>query len=150
MMLRWLGPLAVLGAACLSSPAPHPPNADLRQQVMKTERAFAKTMADRDHGAFSTFLSKEAIFFDKEGAIRGSEAVAEAWRPLFEGTEAPFSWEPTVVEVLDSGSLALSSGPIRDPNGKIVGTFNSIWRREPDGTWRVVFDKGCSAPQPSS
>jgi ketosteroid isomerase-like protein len=146
MMLQRLGPLLVLGAACVSSPTSHPSNAALRDEVMQTERAFAQTMADRDHGAFSSFLASEAIFFDKEGAIRGSQAVAEAWRPLFEGPKAPFSWEPQVVEVLDSGSLALSSGPIREPGGKTVGTFNSIWRRQPDGAWKVVFDKGCSAP----
>ena len=33
--------------------------------------------------------------------------------------------------------------PIRDPSGKRTGTFNSVWRREKDGRWKVVFDKGC-------
>jgi ketosteroid isomerase-like protein len=45
--------------------------------------------------------------------------------------------------VLDNGTLALTSGPVFDPGGRLVGTFASIWRREPDGRWRVVFDKGC-------
>jgi ketosteroid isomerase-like protein len=45
--------------------------------------------------------------------------------------------------VLDSGGLALSTGPVHDPEGHQIGTFNSIWRRESDGSWRVVFDKGC-------
>ena len=46
------------------------------------------------------------------------------------------------VEVLDSGSLAYSTGPVRDPNGTVIGRFNSIWRRDDTGTWRVIFDKG--------
>jgi hypothetical protein len=53
------------------------------------------------------------------------------------------------VEVLDSGSLAHSSGPVRDPNGKVIGRFNSIWRSDGAGTWRVIFDKGsdvCNCP----
>ena len=50
-----------------------------------------------------------------------------------------------MIEVLASGTLALSSGAVRDPAGKRIGTFNSIWRRESDGRWRVVFDKGCPA-----
>jgi len=29
------------------------------------------------------------------------------------------------------------------PPGERVATFNSIWRRESDGSWKVVFDKGC-------
>jgi hypothetical protein len=55
---------------------------------------------------------------------------------------APFSWEPKTVVVLDSGTLALSSGPVLDPGGKHVGTFNSIWRLGPDGQWQIIFDKG--------
>ena len=61
----------------------------------------------------------------------------------WKGPSAPFSWVPERVEVLDSGTLALSSGPVYDPQGTRVGTFNSIWRREADGKWRVIFDKGC-------
>jgi ketosteroid isomerase-like protein len=107
-------------------------------------------MADRDHNAFKTFLAEEAIFFGEQGAIRGSSAVAEAWKPFFDGPQAPLSWEPEVVEVLDSGTLALSSGPVKDAEGNQTGTFNTIWRLESDGTWLVVFDKGCSAVPSSS
>jgi ketosteroid isomerase-like protein len=72
--------------------------------------------------------------------------VVEAWAPFFAGPDAPFAWRPEVVEVLESGTLALTSGPVLDPAGRQTGTFNSIWRREPNGQWRVVFDKGCAAP----
>lgn len=139
--------LALFAAALLvASPALLPAQgsdtASLRQQVMAAERAFAKTMADRDHAAFAVLLSDEAIFFNGEEPIRGKAAVAAAWKPFYDGPDAPFSWDPDRVEVIDSGTLALSTGPVRDPSGTIVGRFNSIWRREPSGEWRVVFDKG--------
>jgi ketosteroid isomerase-like protein len=118
-------------------------NAELRAQVKARERAFAKTMADRDHGAFQTFLADEAVFFGPAGATHGKAAVAADWKPLFEQPAAPFSWDPETVEVLASGTLAISSGPVKRPDGTRSGTFNSIWRREKDGQWRVVFDKGC-------
>jgi ketosteroid isomerase-like protein len=116
-----------------------------KREVFETERAFAQSMARRDAAAFASFLSPEAVFFAEGRATRGSEAVAADWKPLFEGARAPFSWEPAQVEVLDSGELALSTGPVRDPGGKVVATFSSIWRREATGAWRIVFDKGCSA-----
>lgn len=115
---------------------------ELRQAVSRTEEAFAKTMADRDFAAFQTFLSPETVFFSGR-VLRGPAAVAAAWKAFYEGPQAPFSWKPEVVEVLDSGTLALSSGPVFDPDGKRVSTFNSVWRLEADGKWRVVFDKGC-------
>jgi ketosteroid isomerase-like protein len=120
-------------------------NADLQAQVRETERAFAKSMADRDHAAFASFLSDEAVFFSgpKGTALRGTKAVADAWKRFYDGPKAPFSWEPESVAVLDSGTLGLSSGPVRDPEGKRVGTFSSIWRRGPGGQWKIVFDMGC-------
>ena len=116
--------------------------AALEDQVRAAERAFAQTMADRDHAAFQSFVAEEAIFFGAQ-ALRGREAVAAGWKPYFEGPQAPFSWEPEQVAVVASGTLALSSGPVYDPEGNRVGTFHSTWRREADGRWRVVLDIGC-------
>jgi len=105
-------------------------------------------MADRDHAAFTKFLADEAIFMAGGRPARGAKAVAEQWKRFFDGKQAPFSWEPEFVEVLDSGTLATSSGPVRDPSGKRVGTFNSVWRREASGEWKIVLDGGCP-PCPS-
>jgi ketosteroid isomerase-like protein len=114
------------------------------QQVRAAEVGFARTMATRDRAAFATFVADDAIFFNARGALRGKTAVVQAWARYFDGAQAPFSWEPDTVEVVESGTLALTSGPVRDTDGKQIGTFNSIWRRDRDGRWRVVFDKGCS------
>jgi ketosteroid isomerase-like protein len=101
-------------------------------------------MADRDHTAFVSFLAPDAIFFAPGGlALRGAAHVAKGWKPFFEKERPPFSWEPEQVEVLASGLLAIPSGPVRDPAGKRVATFNSVWRREAGGRWLVVLDKGC-------
>ena len=134
--------IAPLLALLASQPDSVPGNAEWVTQVREAEMAFAKSMALRDHNAFATFVSDEALFFGGQGVLRGKDAVATAWKKYFDGNKAPFSWEPEQVEVLDSGTLALSSGPVRDPEGKQIGTFNSIWRRE-DGAWKVIFDKGC-------
>jgi ketosteroid isomerase-like protein len=87
----------------------------LQQQVMAAERAFATTMADRDFDSFMTHLSDEAIFFNGEAPIRGKAAVAAAWKSFYSDSLPPFSWEPDRVEVLESGTLALSTGPVRRP-----------------------------------
>ncbi len=142
---------AALLAACsvMTGVSDHP--VDLQQQVANTERAFAKSMADRDHAAFALFLSDEAIFFSGPKVLRGKQQVAAAWKRFYEGPTAPFSWQPEQVEVLPSGQLALSSGPVRDAQGKLIATFSSIWRLEAPGVWRIVFDKGndvCDCPKP--
>lgn len=116
---------------------------DLRAQVTETERAFAKAMADRSLTAFRAAIAEEAVFFAERQVLRGRDAVVSHWQRWFEGPQAPFSWQPERVEVLGSRSLAFSTGPVHDPNGNRVGTFNSVWRRDTDGKWRIVFDIGC-------
>jgi len=115
---------------------------DLHEQVIATERAFAKTMADRDIAAFSEFISDEAVFFSDGKAIRGRANIIGEWKSLFKGKAASFSWEPEHVEVLDSGELALSTGPVIAADGRLIATFTSIWRREASGQWKIIFDKG--------
>ncbi len=126
---------AVLAAQARSS---------LKQQVFAAESSFAASMTKRDLSAFAAHVSPEAVFFGDTAVMRGKAAVLNGWRGFFTKPEAPFSWKPDVVEVLPSGKLAISNGPVFDPQGKRVGSFSSIWRREADGTWLVIFDKGCS------
>jgi ketosteroid isomerase-like protein len=119
-----------------------PDLAELTRQVLAAEGSFAESMKARSFERFASHIAPDAIFFGGQGAQRGKEAVLAAWRPFFDGPNAPFAWQPETVEVLATGALALSTGPVLDPNGNRVGTFNSIWRREADGRWLVVFDKG--------
>lgn len=136
----------LLLAMTTSTPVLADPAADA---VRQAEQAFADSMAQRDFAAFRAFLGEDAVFFSGEGPDRGREAVAARWVAYFEGESAPFSWAPEQVEVLESGTLGFSSGPVFDASGQRVATFHSVWRLEDDGRWRVVFDKGarwCAPP----
>lgn len=142
-MKRMSLPVLVLIAALAAGSVAGATDEELALQVREAESAFAKTMAARDHAGFASHIADEAVFFGRQDVLRGRTAVAAGWKPFFEGDKAPFSWEPERVEVLDSGTLAFSSGPVLDPEGRRIGTFNSVWRREADGRWKIVFDKGC-------
>ena len=156
-MSKFVIVVAVIGAVlsgCATTPQTLDPAtlATLTRQVADTERGFAKTMADRNFTAFQAFLADESIFFTGQTPLRGKKVVADNWKRFYEGAAAPFSWEPELVQVLDSGTLALSTGPVRDPAGKHFANFQSIWRQEARGVWRIVFDRGervCDcAPKP--
>jgi len=120
-------------------------NAELKEQVRQTEVSFAKTMADRNAAAFASFLTADSVFMSNGKASRGPAEISARWKQYFDGPAAPFSWAPDQVEVLDSGTLAMTSGPVLDPSGKRVGTFHSVWRRESGGQWKIVLDNGCPA-----
>lgn len=134
--------LLLASAAAVSPSSARDTNHDLRQQVMAAERAFAATMKTRDFAGFTRFLAQEAVFLSPQGTLRGKAAIVRAWRPHYDKPQAPFSWEPEQVEVVDSGTLAYSGGPVFDAHGQRIGRFNSIWRLKAPGQWEVVFDRG--------
>jgi ketosteroid isomerase-like protein len=117
------------------------------RQVRNHESDFARSMAERNFANFHSFLSEEAVFFSGAGGAesqRGKAAVAAHWKRWFDSPAAPFAWAPEKIEVLDSGTLALSTGPVYDASGRQIATFTTIWRKEGPARWRVIFDKGCN------
>lgn len=143
--------VAALAGACATTSYQSPDDIRaLRDEVAATERAFAKTMADRDLTAFAGFVADEAVFLNGGSPLRGKDAVVAHWRRLFDGPNAPFSWSPDLVEVLASGTLAESIGPVADPSGAVVARFYSTWRREAPGVWRIVFDNGYDVCPPAA
>lgn len=121
----------------------------LVQQVTDAEIAFAKTMADRDHAAFLRFVADDAVFLNGGKPLRGKAAIGEHWQRFYVGATAPFSWKPDLVEVIESGGLAQSIGPVMAPGGQVVARFYSTWRLGPDGAWRVVLDNGYDVCSPA-
>jgi ketosteroid isomerase-like protein len=140
MMLRAAVSIAILSFAPVHAQRG---GASPTDQVRAAETAFAQSMADRNAANFAALIADEAVFFGGKGVLRGKAAVAADWKRFFDGPSAPFSWKPTEVEVLTSGTLGYTSGPVFDPKGNRIGTFNSVWQRQPDGTWKIIFDKGC-------
>ncbi len=140
--MRNLATLLLL--AVLATPA----QAGLEQEVRCREIGFSQSVEKQDRELFASFIDPDARFVGNK-VDRRPEAIAEAWAVFFTGDLPSIKWRPQIVEVLDSGDLALSRGPYRiidnDENGdprEAWGTFNSVWRLNADGEWLVVFDAG--------
>ena len=147
-----LPPLAV--AQTTASPEPKLSAAEC--EVWARELGFARSVAEHDATAFAGFLAEGAVFGAKRPqARRGRDAVVAAWSGLIAGKELRLSWYPTMVAIGGEPDVAYSSGPALyedlTPGTKqrfLVGGFQSIWHRDADGTWRVLFDDGIE-PKPA-
>jgi ketosteroid isomerase-like protein len=116
-----------------------------------TERAFAKTATVKGwRDAFLDFFADDAI------AI--GDRVTAARDGLRQQPSTPFSvlelvWEPRLGDVAASGELGWLTGPSTSLNHAQkdakprYGCYLSIWRKQPDGSWRVFIDVGASAPE---
>ena len=131
--------VAAFLAAC--SVMPDAPAGDSRAQVMATERFREDHGRSRPRRLCALHRRRGDLLYRADAPARPARGGRRLGAFLRGRAKAPFSWQPDTVEVLAGGSLALSSGPVHDPDGKLVSRFTSIWRRTPAGEWEIVFDK---------
>lgn len=132
--------LTVLFALLTAAPALAGP----AEEVAAAERAFAAhAQRDGSRAAFLASAAPDGLLFSPDPS--NARAQIERW-PAADGGR--LTWGPEVVAASRSGDVGLSTGPfvMRRPNFVGRGYFFTIWRRQPDGGWRWVIDKGVHAP----
>ncbi|MBN2414683.1 DUF4440 domain-containing protein [bacterium] len=142
--------LMVLAAAvsivCCGGPGDRTPE-EFRNEVRATERAFARAVADSGlQAAFTAFAADSAVLSRGGTLVKGKDAIyrfysSDRYRSV------SLQWEPEFIHVAASGDLAYTYGPYtwrgRDEEGNPVesrGVFHTVWRRQPDGSWKYVWD----------
>jgi len=116
-----------------------------KQEIIDTEVRFQKMLEDKGmHDAFVTFADDNAVLIRGTDIIKGKEAIDNFYKNK---NSKGLSWKVDFVEVSKSGDLAYTYGKYifnyKDSIGnplKDTGVFNSIWKRQTDGTWKYVKD----------
>jgi len=114
--------------------------ADPGEDVRQAEIAFAKAFADRDQEKFFSYVLDDATFLSAGRTLGGKQQVVERWSRFFGAADAPFSWGPERVAVNAAGTVGLSTGPVYDAAGNHIGNYSSVWVKQPDGRWKILFD----------
>ncbi len=144
-------PLIVLPAIALLLQAAAP-NRQAFEELAEAERAFARRAQEVSvPQAFIEFFAPDAVGFQSGRPASAQDELRKA--PT--GPRDPdqiFWWEPRYGDVAASGDLGYLTGPVRmgrrDREGGKVrhGNYASIWKRQPDGRFKVIIDIGLEPP----
>lgn len=120
------------------------PGAAQPSTIVKAELEFARAARKRGQWtAFRIFAAPGALLHGRNGPF-----LIEPWLATQTDPPAAVQWEPRAVAISCDGALAVSQGRLTTPEGK-VGTFVTVWERQPDGAYRYTFDAGgLDVPQP--
>lgn len=145
MIMLLLG-AAVSITACRQNTAPA--TAQWEAEIRKAEADFAR-MAEKDGiaAAFTYYADSNAVIKrGKDSLIHGRDGIHHFYTSL-QLSRVKLSWTPDFVAVSGNGDLGYTYGKYQwadtDSTGKInqsTGLFHTIWKRQPDGSWRYVWD----------
>ncbi len=121
----------------------------LKAEVAAMEDAFCAMAKEKGlNAAFSYFAAPDVAFIDTDPRkFHGPAAVQERIGPDQPGLS--LTWSAYYTDVSDDGTLGYNYGryesrrPAKD--GKEIvrgGWFLTIWKRQPDGSWKYVMDNG--------
>ena len=150
---RWRTGVAIL--LMMMAPAVARAQPDLKAAaaaIMAADRAFNQSVAARDRVKFLSFITETATFVGTSD-MRGHDAILKGWESFFQKDGPTLTWEPTRGEVLVGGDVGYTVGPwvrrVRGADGTVTetrGQYVTTWRKQKDGTWKIVYDIGSTAP----
>jgi ketosteroid isomerase-like protein len=121
-------------------------------QMIETERAFAaRALVVGWKLAFLEYFALDALGFDQGQVGFAREQILKNPDPP---SELQLIWEPRFGDVSGSGDLGYLTGPVRTVRASRNGgkprysNYTSIWKRQRDGSFKVVMDVGINTPGP--
>jgi ketosteroid isomerase-like protein len=130
----------VLALAATAAVARAESPASVPEAVAAAERAFAaEGMAKGVGPSFVNWAAPEGVVF------RPDPVNARQFYTAHPGPgPGALNWWPHRVGVARSGDLAFDTGPWVSGDGKAHGWFFTVWKKQPDGTWKWMLDHGFS------
>jgi ketosteroid isomerase-like protein len=124
-------------------------------KLLQTDLAFSRLCEEKGAAAaFYEFLTPEATSLPPgEFPIKGREAIRVHWSA---GPQGALTWKPATAQVARSGELGYTWGTyefsVSGPDGRpqiSYGKYVTIWKKQADGSWKVLLDTGNSSPPPT-
>ena len=134
------------------------PAVDMEQEareLMQVDEEFASMAVEKGAAeAFRYFFEPEGIQFPNGfRPVKGREAVYQSLIDVPPDYE--LRWKPELAEVSQAGDFGGAWGYFTSSYSdstereiKNYGKYLTIWRKQPDGTWRVRADIGNKNPAP--
>lgn len=118
--------------------------------LVDAEKSFSKTSEQKGvKGSFVEYFADDSVVF-RPGPVNGKKFYSDqAERPGL------LTWRPVIADISSNGDLGYTTGPWEfRKNGKddpqvFHGYYFSIWKKQPDGSWKVALDHGIGSQGPS-
>ncbi|HEV2750331.1 MAG TPA: nuclear transport factor 2 family protein [Gemmatimonadales bacterium] len=124
-----------------------------RAALQDADRAFDRATSERRLEGWVEYFAEDGAMLRPGGAVTGRAAIREHMSPVLRDSSFTLRWQPTRSDVGAAGDLGYTVGRYearrRDVKGAAnvrTGTYLTIWKKQADGSWKVVLDTGVEDP----
>jgi ketosteroid isomerase-like protein len=128
-----------------------------RDELLAVDTKFSRDVAEKGLEVYEQYFAEDAVSMPAfEPMVEGKTAILDTYRPYYRDPRFKLTWQPMRAEVSRDGTLGFTIGRYQvthvDDQGKPItrtGKYVTVWRREWDGTWKVVLDGGSPDERPA-
>ncbi len=118
-----------------------------KTEILAAEARFQQMALDSGVAvAFERFAAPDAVISRDDVLLVGLDAIVKHMKGS-RMTEVRLFWTPDFVDASDDGTLGYTYGKYSfsaiDPEGRpesSSGIFHTVWKRQPGGAWKFVWD----------
>lgn len=123
--------------------------------LKQLEGEFMKAAAEKGSAGYMSYYADDAVEVPNGvPAIQGKTNIAKTM-DFLDDKNNRLTWTPVGADISASGDLGYTYGTFefhsKDKDGKATveyGKYTSIWKKQKDGSWKVVLDMGNASPKP--
>lgn len=129
---------------------------DQKAELMKVDREFSRMSVEKGTAeAFLYYMADDMTIFPRFGhPIQGKETYKKMSSAADDsGQTSRLEWEPYFADISEAEDLGYTLGrytlTITDASEDEqikYGYYVTIWKKQPDGNWKFVFDAGNDSP----
>jgi len=120
----------------------------IEQALRDLDAQWSKDAEAKDVDKTVSYYAESAVVMPPNAsAAMTKEAIRSAWKEMLTTPGAAINWKATKVEVAKAADLAYVSGTyeetMTDASGSLVkdhGKYVEIFKKQADGTWKVIAD----------
>jgi len=123
------------------------------ETLKQLEADFEKAAAEHGSQGYMSYYADDAVEVPNGAAVIQGKANIAKTMGFLDDNNNHLTWTPIYADISGSGDLGYTYGTYefrsKDKDGKDVvehGRYASVWKKQKDGSWKVVMDMGNSGP----
>jgi ketosteroid isomerase-like protein len=119
---------------------------EVLQLLLDADNNWATACKSKDVNRMIAFYDEEATLV-VQPPVRGADDLRKLWEKYFSLPDYLLTWQAEDAWISKSGDIAYTSGPWEQQwtqDGKLLkftGRYLAVWRKQKDGSWKVLIDQ---------